>query len=1012
MPRRPTPHAPALIAALVIAGLVHPWAAPASQTGAEPDSTPPPGPSPGWTYETLSAAQAATFRNSLEAMKSRERGPFERIRWFCADGSVLAPTPFACREHGGGRQHGEYTADAQRLHEQGLHVGPVLAALDWERFFDLANSHYFLRELVIQGFLEAAADGWVMRRARYYRGARQAEDEERAGRAFLLQLLSDPTWFRTNYLLAVQVADVIPHGGPRQAGDEIRGLALQISSDDPGFMPLRVKIHSSPSVEDLAAVAAYRDGLGPDAAEDLRSRLVRLEAALRANYSPQLEASELAELRERAVSAEFGNLLARISDIARADAPEQTRWMSAVLARGRQEALEASAAGNPQLALEILGGLRLARGRIFVAANAWADVLVDGDSSRHDLLGALGVLADAAYGAGWLSDRERGAFLRALEDLQTRAGPSRAEYLHAVLYLARVVEWGSAAANQMAALPMQRYAQVEPLAARFVEDAVRGSVLLPLAALLETLTADASREAGIAYQIGGAAVRSGVLGLNPGSAVGRFEVLTRADEIADLDPDAIYLLPETPADLGRVAGILTLDQGSRLSHVQLLARGLGIPNAAVSSAHLEALRALAGQEVLYAVSPMGSVVMLPVSEMSPERLEALRSDGGAAAARVAIDEANLNLVTRAVLPLETIDATDSGRIAGPKAANLGQLHELFPDRVAPGLVIPFGVFRAHIDRDLDGDGRTLYEETVEIYRRDAGTLETTAALESVAERIRAMPLLPEFADELRMLLRDRFELSGGRGVFVRSDTNVEDLPGFSGAGLNLTVMNVVSERGILDAVREVWASPYRQRAYAWRREVIANPEAVYPSVLILGSVPSEASGVLVTTDADHLLSGPDLAVIGGAWTVTLAAGVGGAVEGESTETVLLPVRQGAFEPLLLASARAPWRKMLAAAGGIRELPSFGDVELLTAARRADLTAVVKEIIERYPTAAGGEAAAPWDVEFGFEGDRTVLFQIRPFVAGFATAQPPELKDLDDLAMRRAGEPVNLGGTVQ
>ena len=136
------------------------------------------------------------------------------------------------------------------------------------------------------------------------------------------------------------------------------------------------------------------------------------------------------------------------------------------------------------------------------------------------------------------------------------------------------------------------------------------------------------------------------------------------------------------------------------------------------------------------------------------------------------------------------------------------------------------------------------------------------------------------------------------------------------------------------------------------------------------------------------------------------------MEGESTETVLLPVRQGAFEPLLLASARAPWRKMLAAAGGIRELPSFGDVELLTAARRADLTAVVKEIIERYPTAAGGEAAAPWDVEFGFEGDRTVLFQIRPFVAGFATAQPPELKDLDDLAMRRAGEPVNLGGTVQ
>ena len=43
---------------------------------------------------------------------------------------------------------------------------------------------------------------------------------------------------------------------------------------------------------------------------------------------------------------------------------------------------------------------------------------------------------------------------------------------------------------------------------------------------------------------------------------------------------------------------------------------------------------------------------------------------------------------------------------------------------------------------------------------------------------------------------------------MRSDTNVEDLPGFTGAGLNLTVFNIVGFDNIVKAISEVWASPY------------------------------------------------------------------------------------------------------------------------------------------------------------------------------------------------------------
>ena len=71
--------------------------------------------------------------------------------------------------------------------------------------------------------------------------------------------------------------------------------------------------------------------------------------------------------------------------------------------------------------------------------------------------------------------------------------------------------------------------------------------------------------------------------------------------------DGIYLLPETVAELPPVAGILTAGAGNPLSHVQLLARNLGIPNVAVDPALLPELRRHDGKRIVLAVSPAGLV---------------------------------------------------------------------------------------------------------------------------------------------------------------------------------------------------------------------------------------------------------------------------------------------------------------------------------------------------------------------------------------------------------------------
>lgn len=64
------------------------------------------------------------------------RGPYSRIRWYCNDGAILAPVAYACREHGGGRQHAEYSADRERLPALGWSVGTIFAPLTFESLLE------------------------------------------------------------------------------------------------------------------------------------------------------------------------------------------------------------------------------------------------------------------------------------------------------------------------------------------------------------------------------------------------------------------------------------------------------------------------------------------------------------------------------------------------------------------------------------------------------------------------------------------------------------------------------------------------------------------------------------------------------------------------------------------------------------------------------------------------------------------------------------------------------------
>src|SRR5439155_5350694 len=243
----------------------------------------------------LTQAQTEQARKTLSQFKTNPKGPYLQIRWFCKDGSVHPPQGTPCQTHGGGSQYAELSPSARQLAKWSLDAGVILASLDFQRFLDAKRGHFLLREFVLEKYLVEVDDGWIYRRAASYRGARQAEDEEKTGRHLIEGLLGDPEWTRLNYFLLTQLIRVIPHGIPDSAILKIRALAAATANQDPAFQPIRAKIHSQPSSADLVAVEKFIAERKPGDTEKLRE-LVDL---LRRQYMGAAAVHQLQALERR-----------------------------------------------------------------------------------------------------------------------------------------------------------------------------------------------------------------------------------------------------------------------------------------------------------------------------------------------------------------------------------------------------------------------------------------------------------------------------------------------------------------------------------------------------------------------------------------------------------------------------------------------------------------------------------------------------------------------------------------
>jgi hypothetical protein len=621
--------------------------------------------------------------------------------------------------------------------------------------------------------------------------------------------------------------------------------------------------------------------------------------------------------------------------------------------------------------------------------------------SRQQILAVMAAAGDAAYGTGFLNQR-LDASLRAEIDSLVAGGVDVARYQASLAYLNRVPDWGLQAMRRYFYQPMLKLAEVEPMALLFIQDQLRGSPLLFYSQSLNLLTRDAGNLAGIRHSLFGEDIGAGFTALNPGLARGTMQTRPALDHTESLSPDGVYMLPETVAELPPVAGILTAGAGNPLSHVQLLARNLGIPNVSVGPALQEKLLQHDGTAIVLAVSPAG---LVEISEDGPSWDRVFRQRDQDGNVQIVPDLEKLDLSLRQVISIDRLSAEDSGRTVGPKAAKLAELRKHYPEAVARGVAIPFGVFKAQALDQPHPAGGTLFQWMLGQYQRLAKLPPGSAQESEQTERFRAelyqhildTQLTDAFKSNLRQALD---EALGGEavGLFVRSDTNVEDLAGFTGAGLNLTLPNVVDFDELLASIPRVWASPFTARAFSWRQSHMTEPEHVYTSILLLESVGSDKSGVLVTADIDT--GATDVL------SVAVNEGLGGAVDGQAAESLRIPLAGGPERVMATATARL--RRILSPEGGIIKVPSSGRDRVLSEADINKLRDFARSLPKRFPPITDDSGKpAPADVEFGFLDDRLRLFQLRPFLGNASVERNSYLQKMDARSGKNLGKPVDM-----
>ena len=328
-----------------------------------------------------------------------------------------------------------------------------------------------------------------------------------------------------------------------------------------------------------------------------------------------------------------------------------------------------------------------------------------------------------------------------------------------------------------------------------------------------------------------------------------------------------------------------------------------------------------------------------------------------------------------VLWFSTLGMTNLEEVGG-KNASLGEMVSNLASagvRVPDGFATTADAYRRFIAQQ--GLSQTIIELMAGLDTDDV------IALADVGRQVRAAIVAQPLPDDVEADIRaayDQLVADNAEASFaVRSSATAEDLPDASFAGQQETFLNIRGIDAVLQAVREVFASLYNDRAIAYRVHHGFEHETVALSAGVQRMVRSDigASGVMFTMDTE---SGFDDAVF-----ITSSYGLGEAV----VQGAVNPDEFYVYKPGLRAGRPAILKRgvgdkatkmVYTSDAAVGRTTEFVDVE--PAVRHLlSLTDAEVEELARHALVIEDHYGRPMDIEWGKDGTDGQLYilQARP-----------------------------------